>query len=271
MTNLILLAGITALISTFWYLYLHKKTRISLKYLYIDNLIVVLLTIFLLTILTTYFVSSLLILGYFVFLVPIILVFGFSFLITMYRFWRTPDRKVKAIEGEIVSPADGNVIYIKEVKAGDTPISIKNGLEAKLTEIADTELLDQDGWLVGINMTPFDVHKNCAPVSGNIILNKHIKGEFLSLKHPKALIRNERNTLVIKTNQNEHFGIIQTASKLVKRIDSYVNEKDTIKQGDWFGMIRFGSQVDIILPKSYKIKLELGQQVYAKKTIIASK
>jgi phosphatidylserine decarboxylase len=266
MTNLIILAGLAALTSTFWYLYLHKKTRISLKYLYIDNIIVVLLTV-----LVSYIVNSFSVLGYFVFLIPIILVFGFSFLLTMYRFWRTPNRQIKAIQGEIVSPADGNVIYIKEVKAGDTPISIKNGLEAKLSEIAETELLDQDGWLIGINMTPFDVHKNCAPVSGNIILNKHINGEFLSLKHPKALIQNERNTLIIKTDQNEHFGIIQTASKLVKRIDSYVKEKDSIKQGDWFGMIRFGSQVDVIMPKSYKINLELGQQVYAKTTIIASK
>lgn len=254
-------------LSTLWYAYLHKKTRISIKYLYLDNLAVILPSV-----LISCFLSFELELNSFlIFLINGFLVFGLSFTYTMIRFWRTPRRKIKAKNGEVVSPADGNILYIKEVKAGDTPISIKNGLEAKLSEIAETELLDQDGWLIGINMTPFDVHKNCAPVSGNIILNKHINGEFLSLKHPKALIQNERNTLIIKTDQNEYFGIIQTASKLVKRINSYVKEKDSIVQGDWFGMIRFGSQVDVILPKSYKINLELGQQVYAKTTIIASK
>ena len=264
----ILLIFESIILSTFLYLYLHKKTRISYKYLYLDNIWVIVPTIAIalfLTSLNICFLNPIIL-----FLIPlIILCFAFSY--TMLRFWRNPKRNIIAKINEIVSPADGNVIYIKEIKAGDTPISIKNGLEAKLSEIAETNLLNQDGWLIGINMTPFDVHKNCAPASGIVVLNKHIKGEFLSLKHPKALIRNERNTLVIKTNQGEFFGIIQTASRLVKRIDSYVQENEMIKQGDWFGMIRFGSQVDVIIPKGYKINIEIGQQLYAKSTIIASK
>jgi phosphatidylserine decarboxylase len=120
-------------------------------------------------------------------------------------------------------------------------------------------------------MTPFDVHKNCAPVSGRIVLNKHINGEFLSLKHPEAILRNERNTLVIQTENNEYFGIIQTASKLVRRIDSYVKENDQITQGKWFGMIRFGSQVDLIIPKQYLPNVKVGQQIFAATSIIAKK
>ncbi len=265
MTYILLLEII--IISTAWYLYLHKKTRISLKYLYLDNLAVIIPIVAI-----SFYLSEVLIINEFViFIINGILVFGLSFTYTMIRFWRTPRRKVVAKDGEIASPADGNIIYVKQVEKGETPISIKNGLEAKIEEITQTDLLNQGGWLIGINMTPFDVHKNCAPIDGEVILIKHINGEFLSLKEPKAILRNERNTLVLKTDKNELFGIVQTSSKLVKRIDSYVKLGQKIKTGDWFGMIRFGSQVDIILPREYKIKVEVGEQVYAAESIIANK
>lgn len=265
---LFIILAIAILVSTIWYLYLHKKTRISKSFVYKDNIFVILIT--------TFTLGS----GSFIFteIYQIILavltpffVLGYSFLFTMYRFWRTPNRKITAQENELVSPADGNVIYIKEIPAGEVPVSIKNGLTAEINEIAQTSLLNQGGWLVGINMTPFDVHKNCAPVSGEVVLNKHIKGEFLSLKEPKAIVRNERNTLVIKNENDELFGIVQTASKLVRRIDSYVKEGQRINKGEWFGMIRFGSQVDLILPKKYNIKVVVGQQIYAIETIIATR
>lgn len=266
--TLISILSISSIFSTFWYLYLHKKTRISKSFIFKDNVLVIVLTFLLLGFLSVLLdgIHSII----WIVLTPI-LVLGFSFLFTMYRFWRTPIRKVTAKDNELVSPADGNIIYIKKIPNGKIPISIKNGLSAEINEIAQTDLLNQEGWLIGINMTPFDVHKNCAPVSGEIVLNKHINGEFLSLKEPKAIIRNERNTLVIKNNNDEFFGIIQTASKLVRRIDSYVEEGQVINKGDWFGMIRFGSQVDLILPKKYNIKVEIGQQVFAIETIIASK
>ena len=255
------------LISTLWYAYLHKKTRISLKYLYLDNIAVILP----ITLLTWWLSEILFLNGILLFILNGVLVFGISFTYTMIRFWRTPHRKIIAKKGEIVSPADGNVIYIQKVEKGQVPVSIKKGLEAKIEEITQTDLLNQGGWLIGINMTPFDVHKNCAPIGGEIVLNKHINGEFLSLKEPRAIIRNERNTLVIKTEKNEFFGIVQTSSKLVKRIDSYVKVGQKIKVGDWFGMIRFGSQVDIIIPSEYKINVEYGQQLYAGESIIANK
>jgi len=207
-----------------------------------------------------------------VFVINGILIFGLSFTYTMIRFWRTPRRKVEASENEIISPADGNVLYVKRYERGEIPISIKKGLKANLTELTTVPILDKEAyWLVGINMTPFDVHKNCAPVDGEIVLNKHIKGEFLSLKAPDAVLRNERNTLVIKNKENDFFGIVQTSSKLVKRIDSYVKTGQNIEKGAWFGMIRFGSQVDVIIPIKYDIKVEVGQQIYAVNSIIATK
>ena len=65
-------------------------------------------------------------------------------------------------------------------------------------------------------------------------------------------------------------GIVQTASKLVRRIDSYVNEGDAITRGTWFGMIRFGSQVDLIIPATCEVAVNLGDQIYAMKTVIAT-
>lgn len=255
-------------LSTLWYLYLHRKTKIRKRYVYIDNLLVVLLTLSISWFLFSYVPISFK-LTCFVLGVPLFL--GFSFVLTMVRFWRTPNRKMNVQPNEIVSPADGNIIYIKKVAAGDVPVSIKKGVSAKLSEITQSDLLKQESWLIGINMTPFDVHKNCAPVSGEVVLNKHIKGSFLSLKDPNAIVRNERNTLIIKTKEDDYFGIVQTASKLVRRIDTYVEEGQGIKQGDWFGMIRFGSQVDLILPSNYIPNVILGQQVFAKTTIIAKK
>ncbi len=251
--------------STIWYLYLRKKTRINIMFVYIDNIIVIFLSIILL------FIAEYLSSTFWWFISIPLVVLGFSFVLTMIRFWRTPSRKINAKKEEIVSPADGNIIYVKQVDKGELPVSVKNGLDATLEEIAHTDLLNQGGWLIGINMTPFDVHKNCAPVSGKIVLNKHINGEFLSLKEPKALIRNERNTLVIETEEKEYFGIVQTASKLVRRIDSYVKLDQQINQGDWFGMIRFGSQVDLLMPKEYQVKVNVGDQLYAKSSIIAKK
>ena len=91
----------------------------------------------------------------------------------------------------------------------------------------------------------------------------------MSLKKFDALTLNERNTYVI---ENEHLklGVIQIASKGVRRIDSYVKEGDNVEKGSWLGMIRFGSQVDLVLPINVKIQITLGQQVYAVKTIVAS-
>ena len=253
-----------AIYSTLVYLYLHKKTHISLSYLYKDNIINIIASsaiiysiLFYLNIPTWLF--YLVLLG----IVPSMCVF-----ISALRFYRVPLRKVNAKENEIVSPADGNIIYIKKIESGEIPISVKNGVSAKLSEFANTGILDYPCWLIGINMTPFDVHRNCAPLDGEIILNKHFDGEFLSLKHEEALVRNERNTTVLNTKIGK-VGIVQTASRLVRRIVTYKKEGESLKQGEWFGMIKFGSQVDLIIPATCKVNVKLKDQVYAKKTIIA--
>lgn len=253
-----------AVYSTLLYLYLHKKTHINLSYLYKDNVVNIILSA-----LACYWLQKLLDPGAFLCLVSIIIMVpAICVLLTLLRFYRVPFRKTNTTPGGIVSPADGNVIYIKKVEAGEIPVAIKNGVTAKLSEFANTGILEFPCWLIGINMTPFDVHKNCAPIEGKIILNKHFDGEFLSLKHQEALVRNERNTIVIDSKIGK-VGVVQTASRLVRRIVTYKKEGMQLDKGEWFGMIKFGSQVDLIIPANCEVLVSLKQQVYAKKTLIA--
>ncbi len=257
--------------STVMYYLLHKKTRMNIKFIFIDNLLVVALAFSASWFMYEFAVVSLELWLRFLLSLAVggALILGLAYTFTMIRFWRTPTRKVTASVSEIVSPADGNVLYIKRIEAGETPISVKNGKLNELHELTKTDLLSSPCWLIGINMTPWDVHKNCAPIDGKITLNKHTKGEFLSLKLFGALTLNERNTYVIE-NKKIRVGVVQIASKGVRRIDSYVKEGSLITRGEWLGMIRFGSQVDVILPYNCRINLKIGQQIYAAKTIIAS-
>jgi phosphatidylserine decarboxylase len=253
--------------STLLYTWLRHKTKIGIRYLYIDNPVTSALSgmivygVYRLQHSPGYMVTILLLLA---------CVGGIAFLLTMIRFWRTPRRRVSAGPGQVVSPADGNIIYIKELINGECPVSVKLHRFSRLEELVKTPLLNGQGLHIGINMTPFDVHKNCAPISGKIILNKHFRGKFLSLKDYRSQTENERNTYIIKNDELE-VGIVQIASRLVRRIDSYVSTGDEVSQGEWIGMIRFGSQVDIILPSGYRAAVSIGEQVYAAKTILAEK
>ena len=263
MVILLLLESI--IISTLLYYYLHYKTRISLKYLGQDNIIVIILSFLL-----AWGIMALLPPEYDIiaFFLNVGLVGGIAFAITMIRFWRTPTRSSKADETDIISPADGNVIYVEKIEAGQVPISIKGNTLSQLDELTKTDILEGPCWLVGINMTPFDVHKNCAPIPGKVVLNRHFDGKFLSLKSGLALKENERNTMVFDHNGLK-VGIVQIASKLVRRIDTYVKEGDLLKRGQWVGMIRFGSQVDVIIPQKYNIKVKVKDQIYAGESVIA--
>jgi len=246
--------------SSIMYFYLHYKTCISIKYIYKDNILVILIT----SILANFLKINLYI--DFIFLGMFVIIIGFG--VTMIRFWRTPKRNVSKNDKDIVSPADGNVIYIKKLESNELPISVKNGKISKLEEITKTDLLKTPCWLIGINMTPFDVHKNCSPIDGKITLQKHTIGKFHSLKKLLAETENERNTFVIE-NDKIKIGIVQIASRKVRRIVVYKRENEIVKKGEIIGMIRFGSQVDVILPITCKIKIKLKQQIYAQKTIIA--
>jgi len=243
------------------YICIRHITHIRVTLFLIDNLIVAFLGILVAIVLFSYPLWAL--------IISTISLPVFAYLGIQLRFWRSPNRKLIAKDNEIVSPADGNIIYINKIENEQQCISIKNGRISKLEEITKTNLINIPCWQIGINMTPFDVHKNCSPIEGKIILSKHFSGSFHSLKECIAMVENERHTYVI-ANDNYKVGVVQIASRRVRRIDSYVKERQYVKKGEWIGMIRFGSQVDVFIPIEAKINVRLKQQVYAKKTIIAA-
>jgi phosphatidylserine decarboxylase len=261
----IIISGFSLLTSTLLYIYIREKTGIRTRYIFIDNPVVFTLSACIAV--TLYFsifhhhlISSLMMI---LFMTPF-----FTLALTMIRFWHTPARKCDAKEPDIISPADGKIIYIKKIKDQEEPISVKNGKISRLSELTKTKLLKEPCWLIGINMTPFDVHKNAAPISGRIVLSQHFSGKFLSLKSAGSESENERHTIVIQRN-NLNVGIIQIASRLVRRIDTYVKEGDVIERGKWYGMIRLGSQVDVIIPGTFLLNVQVMDQVFAGKTILA--
>jgi phosphatidylserine decarboxylase len=168
-----------------------------------------------------------------------------------------------------VSPADGRIIYIRKVKKGTIPQSIKGRSNIKLPELTKTEILNGDACLIGIMMTLLDVHVNRAPIAGKIVLNNRFHGKFLSLKDHSAVTENERNTIIFEADAML-VAIVQIASKQVRKIVSYVREGEDVRIGQRVGAILLGSQVDVILPKQcVEIVVKEGQQVHAGETIIA--
>jgi phosphatidylserine decarboxylase len=189
----------------------------------------------------------------------------------LWRFYRDPERVPPADENVILSPADGQIKYVKRIEKGQIPFSEKKGRTFSLDDFVQADFLQQGGHLIGIGMNYLDVHVNRAPISGKISLVKHIKGSFISLKKNEAVLQNERNLIII---DNEYFsvGIVQIASRLVRKIIPYIRESQDIQKGTRIGAIRFGSQVDLILPDlpSIHIEVEPGENVKAGLSIIAT-
>ena len=186
-----------------------------------------------------------------------------------FRFYRNPKRKISGGPNDIVSPADGRIIYIKELETNQTPVSIKKMRVANISEITKTDILQQPCYLIGIAMTLFDVHYNRAPVDGKIVLFKHTDGTAIGLNTPSSTLTNERNTVVFKREDGVNSGIVQIAARGVSRCIIMVKEGDKVNRGDIIGKIRWGSQTDLIIPRNSNILVREGEQVYAGITIIA--
>lgn len=202
---------------------------------------------------------------YQVFLIGII-----SISLLLWRFFRDPERIPPEDENVILSPADGRIIYVKKIENGEVPLSEKNGRKFPLNDFVQSDVLPSGGHLIGILLTYLDVHVNRAPIGGKISLLKHIKGLFISLKKKEAVIQNERVFSIID-NGIFKIGIVQIASRLVRKIVPYVQKGQEIQRGERIGVIRFGSQVDLIIPDlpSLKILAEPGEQVKAGTSIVA--
>lgn len=223
------------------------------------------------SVLISYVLTSLDFNGTIIKIVLVITLFSLYVGMLLFLFFRDPKRTPPDNPTDLVSPADGTVIYIREVNVGEILSSEKKGRVLLYDELKDSELIKTKLYQVGISLLFTDVHINRSPISGRITLMNHRTGKFLSLRDTNAVNVNERQTLLIE-NEKIIIGLIQIASRLVRRIESYVKETEQIKIGQKIGMIRFGSQVDLFLPveKISQLNVSIGQYLFAGETVLAN-
>ena len=203
-------------------------------------------------------------------ILELFVILGISASLLLWRFFRDPERIPPEDQDAILSPADGKVIYVKRIEKGTIPYSEKRGRKFSLNDFTQSGVLPMEGYLIGIAMNFLNVHVNRAPIDGKVSRIRHIQGGFVSLKKKEALIQNERALTVID-NGRFKIGVVQIASRLVRKIVLYLQEGHEIRRGERMGMIRFGSQVDLILPNLPSVKIEVnpGEEVKAGLSIIA--
>ena len=182
--------------------------------------------------------------------------FGFIFIfitIWVYYFFRDPERVVIEDPNYLISPADGRISSISEVKG---PVEL--GLDSKQFT------------RVSIFMNVFDCHVNRSPSNGEIEEIFYKPGKFLNASLDKASEENERNYFKIKDEANENIVVVQIAGLIARRIVTQVEKTQKIKQGERLGMIRFGSRVDIYFSQRNTM-VKVGQNVIAGESLIARK
>lgn len=178
---------------------------------------------------------------------------GLVLTVWCYYFFRDPQRVTPTIEDVVVSPADGVVQMIAEVPA---PEELNMG--------------DQKFTRVSIFMSVFNVHVNRAPAEGKIINAVYVPGKFLNATLDKASKDNERQLLAMKTKCGKEICFVQIAGLVARRIVCEAQIGQEYKAGERFGMIRFGSRLDVYLPQGVEPQVVLGQTMVAGETIIAN-
>ncbi len=177
----------------------------------------------------------------------LLLIVGILLLIFSLNFFRDPNRNAPQSENVVVSPADGKVLIIKD--------------------ILPDNFIEEESWQISIFMSPIDVHVNRIPIDGIVKYVNYVNGEYLVAYHDKADKRNERNEIGIESKYGKVF-FTQVAGKVARRIVSTLSEGDTVQMGNRFGMIKFGSRVDVIVPKKWELKVKENDRVTAGETIL---
>jgi phosphatidylserine decarboxylase len=177
--------------------------------------------------------------------IPAVLAFGVSLFIAY--FFRNPRRIVPVIENAVVAPADGVIIYLG------------NAYEDHIGE----EMLK-----ASIFMSVFNVHINRAPFSGYVHETFHKSGKFLDARSEKSTFENEQNGIILVTEKGIKLAFIQVAGLIARRIVSYPDKGGFLQRGERYGLIRFGSRVDVYLPKNFDLRVALGNKTIAGETIL---
>jgi phosphatidylserine decarboxylase len=172
-----------------------------------------------------------------------------GFLVTAFIvfFFRNPDRVIPADPGSVISPADGVIIYL-----GD----------------AREEHLGADMLKISIFMSVFNVHINRMPVTGRVIDTFYKKGKFLDVRDARATFENEQSGLILEADGGARLVVVQVAGLIARRIVCYVEKEAQVMKGTRYGLIRFGSRLDVYLPKTATLNVALGDKSVAGETIL---
>lgn len=173
--------------------------------------------------------------------------FSLALTIFVLFFFRDPERPIPEGDGVVVSPADGRVIVVKDVY--------------------ETDYLKSKAKQVSIFLSVFNVHVNRVPMSGKVETVKYNPGRFHIASVDKASTDNEQTAMVISTGKG---GILvkQIAGLIARRIVCYAKPGDVVKTGERYGLIRFGSRVDIFLPEGTELKVGLGDRIKGGRDVI---
>lgn len=180
-------------------------------------------------------------------------VIGLVCTVWCYYFFRDPERVTPEIEDVVVSPADGIVQMITKVKAPE-----------------ELDMGDEEFTRVSVFMSVFNVHVNRAPAEGTIGKAVYVPGKFLNASLDKASKDNERQLLTIKTAGGWEIVVVQIAGLIARRILCFAKPGDKYKAGERFGLIRFGSRLDVYLPAGVEPLVCVGQTMVAGETVMAN-
>ncbi|HQR09939.1 MAG TPA: phosphatidylserine decarboxylase [Casimicrobiaceae bacterium] len=183
------------------------------------------------------------VLGWFILAVLAWIVFAF-----ILQFFRDPARAIPQDANAVLSPADGRVVVVG--KARDPYLS-------------------RDALKISVFMNVFNVHSNRSPVDGGVVNRWYHPGSFLNAALEKASLENERNALHLRTPSGQDITCVQIAGLIARRILCYVDAGATLKRGQRYGFIRFGSRVDVYLDPAAKPRVAVGDVVAATETVLA--
>ncbi|HEX7373019.1 MAG TPA: phosphatidylserine decarboxylase family protein [Thermodesulfobacteriota bacterium] len=171
----------------------------------------------------------------------------FSTLFVIY-FFRDPERGIPPGEKAILSPADGKVIQVQPC--------------------VEERFLQGPAIKISVFMSLFNVHVNRNPLSGRIVDSAYSPGKFLRADLDRASAANEQNALLVETAEGTRLMVVQIAGLIARRIVCWVKKGDSVVRGQRFGLIRFGSRLDIYLPRDTQLQVRVGQKALAGQTIL---
>lgn len=177
-----------------------------------------------------------------------IISFAIILFIFTLNFFQDPERITPQDDTLVISPADGTVI--------------------KIEDVFEDNYMKCDATLICIFMSPVNVHVNRNPISGIVGYYEYVKGEFFAAFEDKASLKNEQTHIGIENSRGKIF-FKQIAGFVARRIVADIKVGDSIVVGKRFGMIKFGSRVDIYVPKNAEIKVTMNQKTVAGETVVA--